>query len=160
VQPVCDLTQLELWEVGISGLLEAERPERWQRRRTGEPRPTGDDLLAFRTVDEVGIHGSIQCAEGAFRRIGASEVEIRAPGVIEKETQRATVIHVDEERDALIGGIGRCLPAEGVGVSLRKGFTRKIEGAGLVAKAILVHDERRQIAAENGFGSIGWHSSR
>jgi integrase len=26
--------------------------------------------------------------------------------------------------------------------------------------AVLVHDERRQLATENGFGSVGWHNYR
>ena len=87
-QAVGDVAELRRGKVAVAGLLEAEGPEGRQGRGSGEPGPGFDDLFRFRAVEEVVVDGAVEGAEGVLVLVGAAEVEVGPPGVVEK-TPRA-----------------------------------------------------------------------
>ena len=58
------VTHLRFRSVAVARLLKAERPERRQRRRAGEPGVGFDDLLRSGAVEEVVVERSAFGAEG------------------------------------------------------------------------------------------------
>ncbi len=85
-EAVGDFAQARLGRVAVAALLIAERPERRQRRRSGEPGVVLDDLLWFGAVDEVVVERAAFGAEGIGEALAAAEVEAGAPGVIEEDS--------------------------------------------------------------------------
>ena len=67
-EAVGDLHDAGLGIVAVTRLLEAERPERRQRRRAGEPGVGFDDVFGIGAVDEVVVDGAVRCAEGVLAR--------------------------------------------------------------------------------------------
>ena len=55
--------ELRFWSIGVARLLEAERPERRQGRRAGEPSPGVDNLFWVGTVEEVVVDGAVERAK-------------------------------------------------------------------------------------------------
>ena len=78
--------------------------------------------------------------------VGAAEVEVRAPGVVEKNADGAAGVHVEEERHVLVDGIGRLLPTEGVGIPHGERLAAAIERPGLIAEAKEVIGEGATLA--------------
>jgi len=58
-EAVGDTHELRLGVVAIAGLLEAEAPERRERRGAGEPGVHFDDFFGVRAVQQIVIDGAI-----------------------------------------------------------------------------------------------------
>src|SRR5947207_11933131 len=92
-------------------------------------------MFGIRPVHQVVIDGAVRSSKGVLTWEFATEVEERAPGVVEENAECAAFAIVDEVRDALINGVGGLLPAECIGIPHREGLADTIKRARLVAEA-------------------------
>ena len=84
-ETVGDFTYLRLGSVAVARLLESERPQRRQRRESGEIGVAFHDLLRSGAVEEVVVERATFRAEGDGVARLLAEVEPGAPGVVEEK---------------------------------------------------------------------------
>ena len=132
-----DFSNLRFGRVAVARLLEAERPQRRQRRRSREIGVALDHLLGRGAVEKVVVERPAFGAEGIRVARRLAEVEPGAPGVVEKNSVTASSVDGEKKRNALVERVGRFLRAD-VGVPEREGLLAAIEGSGLVAEAEVV----------------------
>src|SRR5262249_61305371 len=110
---------LRLRVVAVPALVVAERPERRQRRASGERGVALDHLLRRRTVDEVVVELSRGYAEGEeLLRLGA-DVDRRPERVVEEDAVGAALPQHHDEGDRDVDGVGAGVVARRVAVPHR-----------------------------------------
>ncbi len=129
-----DLADAGFRKIAVAGLLVAERPERRQRRSSGERGEGGEDALGFGAEEEIIVEFAAFGAEGVGVVAGLAEVERGAPGVVHEDAVGAAVAHAVEEGNGFVERVGRFLPAVLVGVPQGKGAVAEVEG-GLIAES-------------------------
>ena len=125
------IRRTRLGVVAVARLLEAERPQRRQRRLAGEPG------VALRRRP-LGSGPSMNSSRAGRRR--SRRRRRRAPPCRSRTTsatccrgtrRRRALAQRDEERDRLVERVGGLLPAVGVGVPVREGQSRRSSGPAL-----------------------------
>ena len=97
-------------------------------------RKSRQHVLGLRAVDEVVVQRAVRRGEGHAVAALAAEVEEGAEGVVEEHADGAAAVHLEEEGNRLVDGIGGLLPAEAVRVPHREGLAGAVQRTRLVAQ--------------------------
>ena len=116
-------------------MLEAERPKWRERRKTGKPGVTLDNVPGLRSGQEVVINGAAIGGDGGDAAIGFTEIEDGAPGVIEEQAVVEAAGLAKVKGDGFVDGVGRLLEGKGVAVPVDEGLVAAIERPGFIAEA-------------------------